>query len=96
MAGKTASYFTVPGQITTQPGNGNTVSITERKNLSLFCDNCRSVMSNEPGDDKTFFDSLGYRWRCYNPLHCDHAIVLHGVMHSCRVRTSDIHTNQLR
>jgi hypothetical protein len=64
--------------------------LTNSKNISPFCDDCRSVMKSEEEDRKTYTDSFGDRWRCYKPFSCDHAIIINARMHSCRVRTSEV------
>ena len=60
--------------------------------LSPWCDNCVPVRSAELGSSfRIFKDSIGNCWKCFMPLTCDHAIVMHGIMHSCRVRSREIH-----
>jgi hypothetical protein len=60
--------------------------------LSPWCEHCVSVRSAELGSSfRIFKDSIGKCWRCFMPLTCDHAVVMHGIMHSCRVRSREIH-----
>lgn len=64
---------------------------SEQKNISPFCQDCRSV---NPGQMSTsfriFIDRAGFTWLCSKPLTCPHAIVLNGAIASCRVRTSQL------
>lgn len=64
--------------------------LTHSKNISPFCEDCRSVLKYDQDDEKTFTDGFNYRWRCYKPFNCDHAIIINSRLHSCRVRTSEV------
>lgn len=60
--------------------------------LSPWCENCVPVPDSHFGSSfRVFRDATGKCWKCFMPLTCDHAIVIHGAMHSCRVRSREIH-----
>lgn len=67
----------------------------ENKNVSPFCQDCRSVA---PGllttSFRTFTDRQGFTWLCEKPLTCDYAIILGGAIASCKVRTSQLNKQE--
>ena len=59
--------------------------------LTSICDRCEPATPDQFGTSfRVFKDRIGKCWRCLMPLTCSHAIVMHGAIHSCRVRTSQI------
>ena len=63
------------------------------KNVSPFCKDCR------PGDIqytsiREFTDRHGFTWHCFKPFSCEHAIILHGAIASCRVRTAALNEQE--
>lgn len=63
--------------------------------LVPFCDNVESVPADQLGTSfRIFKDRSGKCWRCLIPLTCDHAIVMEGGIHSCRVRSREINEIQ--
>ena len=60
--------------------------------LSPWCEHCEPAFPRDPGTSfRIFKDSTGKCWKCFMPLTCDHAIVSNGTMHSCRVRSRELH-----
>lgn len=63
----------------------------ENKNVSSFCEDCKSVSPGElPTSYRIFIDRQGLAWLCSRPLTCQHSIVLNGAIASCRVRTAQL------
>lgn len=71
-------------------GTGKTVSTVDVNKLSFqFCERCRPVQVSDRGIDyHVFIDRIGRGWYCAMPYQCDHAIILDGSIHSCRILTS--------
>jgi len=54
-----------------------------------FCDNVIQITKDSPHVSfSEFLDKENLRWHCFNPMNCDHAILIGGAMVSCRVRTA--------
>ncbi len=59
--------------------------------LVPVCDHSEQVEPGEFGKSfRVFKDRLGKCWKCFMPMTCDHAIVMNGAIHSCRLRTHQI------
>lgn len=68
------------------------ISAAQEKKVCIsrqFCTRCRPVDPLEKNHDyHVFVDRIGRGWRCAIPYQCDHAIILDGSIHSCRILTS--------
>jgi len=67
-------------------------SAAAEKKIAPFCDYSEPATRADLGTSfRVFEDIAGKCWKCFRPMTCDHAIVIFGKMHSCRVRTHDIY-----
>ena len=70
------------------------VSACENKEVSSFCDQCTpyDCMTIYPAGfhNSTFIDRKGLIWICSAWKTCDHSIIMHDKIHSCRVRSAQI------
>jgi hypothetical protein len=86
--------------LTLVPGGKDQVTQQDIKtsddNLRVsFCEHAVPVEPEELSTSfRIFKDKLGQCWKCYMMLTCDHAVVIHGVICSCRVRTKEIQAMQ--
>lgn len=63
--------------------------------LVPFCDHVESVPIDQLHTSfRIFKDRIGRCWKCLIPLTCPHAVVMEGVIHSCRVRSREINEIQ--
>jgi hypothetical protein len=63
----------------------------------LFCGRVRVDNPDEKIHDfHIFIDRTGIAWRCPHPWHCDHAIIMNGCIHSCKVRTAELNEMEAR
>ncbi|MFA5378392.1 MAG: hypothetical protein WC455_21740 [Dehalococcoidia bacterium] len=79
-------------------GSDTIVSIYKPKKVSMplrFCTWCRPADPLEKNHDfHVFIDRKGRGWRCAIPYQCDHAIILDGSIHSCRILTSILNSEE--
>lgn len=74
----------LPGKLITG-GQADRELKSEQKELSPFCNDCKSATLVELKDTNVFIDRYGFAWRCGDPLGCRHAITDGPVIMDCMV-----------
>ena len=67
-------------------------SAPREKKVAQFCEYVEPATPADLGTSfRVFEDINGSCWKCFRPMTCDHAIVIFGKLHSCRLRTAAIY-----
>ena len=70
-------------------------STPDIKIVPRFCIDVIQIAKDSPHVSfSEFIDRAGFRWHCFQPMTCDHAIVMHGAMISCRLRTAMLNESE--
>ena len=71
-------------------------SFTDKIVSPRFCEHVIQITIDSPHTSfSEFLDRDGLRWHCFQPMTCDHAIVVNGSIVSCRVRTAQLNSPEL-